>query len=434
MASFVDNLGTFIQGQVPNHPDRARALLTAAYSWVQLSGKLSSAPDAARATDHANAAVASTLTKSFRHPENAVMVSMFTPCEILHAMGIQPLFPEGLSVYLACTNAVDVFVQAAEEADIPETFCSYHKTMIGVAETGVMPAPRLIMNTTIACDANNLSFRRLADFYGIDQVLIDVPHAMDEDAVAYVADQLRAAVPAIEEAVGRSLDADKLRETMAVSAKTLASLDRYLAARPNVSLHSTTTGEMCTVIASHVMLGRPEALAYMEEMEGYAADAAQHPVNPQLARILWLHTLPNWQMSLRDILETSTAAEIVGCDMAVDALGVGRRAVPIDVDKPFESMARRVVYGAFNGPATNRANVALSTAQQLGADGAIVFCHWGCKQTLGASQLIKETFEQSGIPCLVLDGDGCDRRNVAEGQMITRLNAFIEQLQAKRRA
>lgn len=48
------------------------------------------------------------------------------------------------------------------------------------------------------------------------------------------------------------------------------------------------------------------------------------------------------------------------------------------------------------------------------------------------SQLAKQYFEQNGLPTLVLDGDGCDSRNVADGQMVTRVNAFIEQLKALR--
>jgi benzoyl-CoA reductase/2-hydroxyglutaryl-CoA dehydratase subunit BcrC/BadD/HgdB len=37
--------------------------------------------------------------------------------------------------------------------------------------------------------------------------------------------------------------------------------------------------------------------------------------------------------------------------------------------------------------------------------------------------------EANGLPTLVLDGDGCDARNVADGQMVTRVNAFLEQLE-----
>jgi benzoyl-CoA reductase/2-hydroxyglutaryl-CoA dehydratase subunit BcrC/BadD/HgdB len=95
-------------------------------------------------------------------------------------------------------------------------------------------------------------------------------------------------------------------------------------------------------------------------------------------------------------------------------------------------MARRVVETSFNGPAQRRIDSALQQAKAARADGVVVFCHWGCKQTLGLSQLAKQTMEANGLPTLVLDGDGCDARNVADGQMITRVNAFLEQLEGFR--
>ena len=74
----------------------------------------------------------------------------------------------------------------------------------------------------------------------------------------------------------------------------------------------------------------------------------------------------------------------------------------------------------------------LTAAKQAGAEGIILFCHWGCKQTMGLSQLAKEVFEAAGLPTLVLDGDGCDSRNIADGQMATRVSAFLEQLEGLR--
>lgn len=153
-----------------------------------------------------------------------------------------------------------------------------------------------------------------------------------------------------------------------------------------------------------------------------AAEAAPAAL-PGKKRIFWIHVLPNWQDSMKDILESSGRCELVGTDIAVDSLP------DMDPDRPYESMARRVVESLCNGPAARRIDTALHYAKEAGADGVIVFCHWGCKQTLGLSQLAKQRLEAAGLPTLVLDGDGCDARNVADGQMVTRVNAFLEQLE-----
>lgn len=421
MKKYIETLGGVIEKQAASSPEHARELLEAAYSWVRFSGKHGLGRDVRSAYNYINGAVAGTIVDSFRHPKESVMVNIFFPCELLHAMKIQPMFPEGISAYVACTACQRVFAETAEAADVPESFCSYHKTMLGVAETGVMPAPLMIANTTLACDANQLSFRRLAELYQVPHTVIDIPHSNDEEAVRYVADQLRALTPQLEELCRRKLDPQVLRETVDCSRRTIETYRAYLKKRGGVSLSATMTGELCTMIANHVMLGRPESERYMQRILRAAENAPA--AQPGRKRIFWMHILPNWQDSMKDILETSGRCELVGTDIASDSLP------DMDPDHPYESMARRVVESLCNGPAVRRIDTALRCAKAAGADGVIVFCHWGCKQTLGLSQMAKQRLEAAGLPTLVLDGDGCDARNVADGQMVTRVNAFLEQLE-----
>ena len=87
----------------------------------------------------------------------------------------------------------------------------------------------------------------------------------------------------------------------------------------------------------------------------------------------------------------------------------------------------------FNGPAQRRIDRALEMAKTVGADGAVWFCHWGCKQTLAAAQNVKKRLEQEGYPVLILDGDGCDRGNSSNGQMSTRMQAFVEMLEDRKK-
>ena len=72
-------------------------------------------------------------------------------------------------------------------------------------------------------------------------------------------------------------------------------------------------------------------------------------------------------------------------------------------------------------------------ADTVGADGAVLFAHWGCKNTIGASSLIKRSLEREGLPTMVLDGDGCNPANASDGQISTRLQAFVEMLTEQER-
>lgn len=422
MKKYIETLGGIVEKQAVVSPERARGLLAAAYSWVHFSGEHRAGTGVRPAYDRLNGAVAGTMVDSLRHPKKTVMVNIFLPCELLHALGIQPMFPEGMSAYVACTACQRFFGEAAEAGGVPESFCSYHKTMLGMAESGVLPAPLMIANTTLACDANQLSFRRLAELYQVPHTVIDIPHDCGEDAVEYVAGQLRTLGTQLEDLCRRKLGPQALRETVARSQRTIETYRAYMAKRGGVTLPVTMTGELCSMIATHVMLGRPESEAYAAQL---LRAAEQAPAASGKKRIFWMHTLPNWQDSMKDILETGGRCELVGADIASEAL------LDMDPDRPYESMARRVVASASNGPGFRRVEEAVRRAKEVRADGVILFCHWGCKQTLGLSQLAKSRLEEEGLPTLVLDGDGCDGRNVADGQMVTRVNAFLEQLEGR---
>lgn len=231
MKQYVETLGNMISDQVPDHPDFARFLLNSAYSWVHLSPGKRHGNSVQNAYGMLNRALAGTIVDSFRHPERSVMVNLFMPCEILHAMKLTPMFPEGISAYLACTNCQNVFAQESEAGDVPESFCSYHKTMIGLAESGVMPAPLMIANTTLACDANQLSFSRLSDSYRIPHTVIDVPYISNPESIHYVADQLRGLTARLEDLSHRKLNEEQLKEAVARSAATLSQYQKFLAVR-----------------------------------------------------------------------------------------------------------------------------------------------------------------------------------------------------------
>ena len=420
MDDLVIRFGGIVSSQVQSNPKRARNLLSAAYALTGFRDRLHRGSGIKHAYSQMNAIVSKSIVDAFQHPQNAVMVNIFFPCEMLHAMDITPMFPEGLAVYATSTACETVFLEKAEDAGISESLCSYHKAMIGLAETGVLPAPMLIANTSLACDANQLSFRRLAEHYQIPHCAIDVPYLATSDAIAYVAEQLRGAAGAIEDAAHKKMDEQKLVEAVAASNRTIDRYRQFLAIRGTRSLPATMSGELLSLIAMHVFLGTEDSERYVDALNGVAKNA---PSKLSRKRILWIHTLPNWQDSMQAVLEQSGRCEIVGCDLTFDGL------VNMDPEKPYESMAKRVVENSNNGSASRRIETILEHAKKLHADGIVVFCHWGCKHTQGLSSLAKQSLEAEGYPTLILDSDGCDRRNVTDGQMITRVHAFIEQLE-----
>ncbi|MCI2056778.1 MAG: 2-hydroxyacyl-CoA dehydratase family protein [Oscillibacter sp.] len=421
MSDIIEQFGARIGHESVEHPAQSRRLLLAGLRAFGL--KLRYRPDPRLPESRQeiavllNRAVVSTLA----HPETAALTSVFLPCEQLHVMGIRPMCAELFSAFLNGCCAERSFAEAAESAGIAETYCSYHKILLGSAFTGLMPKPRFIVNTSLVCDANNLTFRTLSELYGIEQFYVDVPPRRDEASLSYVADQLWELTGFLEDQTGKKLEEEKLRQAMVLSK---AAIDNFRSAIPLRRDHffpGDITSEMYEIYATHNALGTKAAEHYSSQL---LSDLAAAPA-PRGLRILWLHTIPNWQAPVRDAFNFTDRAQIITCDMNFESL------VDIDPDKPYESMARRLVGSTFNGGGETRIAAALDMAKAVRADGIVCFCHWGCKQTMGLSARFKQELEADGFPTLILSGDGCDRANSSDGQVATRLNAFLEMLEGR---
>lgn len=217
----IETFGAKIGALSEEKPQRARQLLTAGFRANGVKNKLASKRSSK--SDRmlfqlVNRAMVTCLAK----PQSNVMVSLFTPCEMLHLQGLHPYSCEGFSSYLSGAMAEQPFLHQAEDTGIPNSLCSYHKVFIGAAQMGLMPKPRFILSTSLACDANTLTFRHLAQFYDVPHFNVDIPFESSPQAVDYVAGQLRQMGEFLTRQTGLPLDDGQLARTVARSQRTMA--------------------------------------------------------------------------------------------------------------------------------------------------------------------------------------------------------------------
>ena len=385
MPNIVDRFGQLVDDAIPK-PELARQLLLLGYRAKDVQLLLAPEKELTPARQYAAQIAMDAMIAPLAHPQRAALVNIFMPCELLHA---------------------------------------FHKALLGMGLSGTAGKPLFTACTSIACDANNLTFRRLAQHYGIPHFYLDVPYDHDEYAVAEVSDRLREFAAFLEDATHQKLDEAALQQAVAHSGRTLELLQQAQAAKAGRNLHNDVTSEFYEVFVTHTMLGTPQAEQYARKL---LADIEASPMGGG-TRLLWAHAVPFYQAPVRERLNFSAENQLITCDMNADTLGCY-----MDPDKPFESMAARLVNNIFNGSAQHRIQRALELCRMQQIDGVVYFCQWGCKQTMGAAQLFKSALEAEGYPVLLLDGDGCDRANTMDGQTATRLDAFLEMLHSKQEA
>ena len=417
----IEKLGAAISDRVDKNPERAASMLSLAYRAVGFQAGHFPSKKYTSSREYLQSYTARLLADMLKDPSHSAVVNIFMPSEIFCALGIPIMAPEALAAYVVNTASERIFIERSEENGTPETFCSFHKVLTGMAETGVMRKPAMIANTTLACDANQLTFRHLAEEWKVPHSLIDVPYDVSEDAVLYVADQLRETARIAEECAGKKLTDDALKACIARGSEQISNYRKYLSNRAECHFPEALTPEMLNIAANHLYLGSEEGLTYSKML---LKDIKNAPAHTSEKRIIWMHVLPNWQESIKEIFQGADnhRIEIIANDLAASAL------LTMDPEKPYESMARRLVYDSFNGPGARRVEAVLRLAEKMHADGVLLFCQWGCKQTQGLALYAKRMLEEHGYPTLVIDGDGCDRANGGGEQIVTRARAFVEQL------
>ncbi len=414
----IENFGRRVESLSDTAPASARRLLRA--GWEAQNVKFRFLPDKRLfpADRYLARLMMDTMLKPLKRPMDSVIVSIFTPCEMMHEAGLSPYNVEGFSCYLSASRAERGFLQQAENDGLSETLCSYHKTFIGAADKGVLPEPRCIVYTNLTCDANLLTFRRLAEVFDAPVFSIDVPMQQNGDNVNYVADQLRELAGFLREHTGKTIDEERLKARLRCSLRTIRNYRQFQQARADRYVPADLVTPLYCGMTNNLLLGTEEEERYTQMLLKDIERA--EPAKGK--RIYWMHTIPFWSEAVRNELYINENAQIVGCELAQVC------DLDFDPEKPFEAMAERMVYHALNGSVTRRIGEGIRHAREAGADGAVWFGHWGCKHTLGAAQLAKKKFEEAGIPLLILDGDGCDRSHGGEGQTATRLGAFLEML------
>lgn len=422
MNSVIEHFGGAVGNLSAIRPGLAASILSHTYRAISRQAYHHPSKKRTASREYLQGVTAGLMADLLKDPSGSAVVNIFMPCEIFHAMGIPAMVPEGLSAYLVCTACEQPLLARAGECGASDTFCSYHRALLGAAESGVLKKPMIIASTTLACDANQLTFARLAQIWKVPRLQIDVPYDTGRDAVLYVEQQLRYMEKTLEEVSGRKADPARLKEAVCRSCEAQKNFREYLRLRPAVHFPETFTPELLCDINQHVYLGSREAVEFTKRL---LSDVRKAPKLTTQKKIVWMHTLPNWQDSLMHIFQgaDNDRMEIVASDLAFSGL------TEMDPEKPYESMARRLVEDSFNGPGSRRIGAALDAARQMKADGIVIFAQWGCRQTQGLALEAKRVFEENGFPTLILDGDGADRTNGGSEQILTRADAFAEQLE-----
>ena len=415
---YVKAYGELIKKTAASHPVAARRLIYAGLLEEQLRMKLRPKKEMPQALRMLNYMSLNKVYKAIRHPENSCWTNIFAPVEIMQCFGLDCVSMECLSSFMSGFMIEDFLIDTAESEGIASTLCSYHKGFIGGADSGIFPPPPLSVTTSMVCDGNINTFRHVQQTKGVPSFVIDVPNENSAYAMEYVTGQLRELISMLEELTGKKMDMGQLSHRIEMENESKQCYMDFLKEEKHRFYPKTLTLEMYLLFATHLDVGSVDSLRFFQLLK---EDVKKYPERSG-PNIFWVHLMPFYQETLQKYINYRGEYFIQAIDMNLDYME------RLDPAHPLESLARKMLDNIYNGPYERKTEKIAELVKMMESDAVIHFCHWGCKQSSGGAMLLREKMQEAGIPMLILDGDAMDRRNSHDGQIRTRLEAFLEML------
>jgi benzoyl-CoA reductase/2-hydroxyglutaryl-CoA dehydratase subunit BcrC/BadD/HgdB len=365
----------------------------------------------------------------YSKPGKLAWCGVVVPFDLMAAFGITSCFVEFVGAMLASTGGVAPMLGLAEENSFSTDGCSYHRAVIGAAKQGLLPAPDFFIASTAPCAGGLATLEVLARHFKRDLFVLDVPSNNSPEAVAYLAEQFKAMVEFVEDHLGEKLKPEALAQAVEYSNQTQAYLEQVNKLTEHVPTPARKKDMVNIGITSALFFGTPGgvevAKTYRDEFqEKIKKNIAGH--RQEKVRLMWLQSRIQFNNPLEKMLEEEMSAAIV-FDEFNDVSWE-----PLDPNDPYPQMAKRVLSRCITVPVAERVRMLQDYAKRYKIDGALNPCHWGCRQGTGGRGMIQKGLGQVGIPVLNLEVDCIDPRNFAEGQLRTRLQAFVEMLAAQK--
>ncbi len=363
-------------------------------------------------------------------------VTSGAPVEILEAMGIATLYPENYGAICGARRAAVGLCEVAEADGYPADLCSYARSHIGAvmrpqdAPLNGLPRPDLLICCDNICGTVLKWYESLAALYNVPLFILDVPFQRttpaEQHIVDYVAAQMRELVAWLEAHTGRRFKMERFQKVLALSQEAITlwqeildfgrhrpspinAPDLFVAMAPIVALRGTQATVDCY----------RRLKAELEERVANSIGA----VPGERYRLLW-DNIAIWYRLYRFFRPFMDAGACFVADTYTNSWTVG-----LNLDEPFESLARAYTGVFINIDLPTRLRTITAMADRFQADGMVMHANRSCKPFSITQNEVRDALrEEVGLPALILEADMCDSRLYNEGAIRERVAAFLEML------
>jgi benzoyl-CoA reductase/2-hydroxyglutaryl-CoA dehydratase subunit BcrC/BadD/HgdB len=361
------------------------------------------------------------------------------PVEPLIAMDVIPVYPENHGAMIGASRMGVDLCEKAEAMGYTRDLCSYARCDIACATVnggpiGGLPKPDMLICCNNICGTVLKWYEVQARYFSVPLFILDTPFnhtGYAAEAHKYIQRQLQEYIVFLETHCGRKMDHDRLAEVGRLSIAGQRLWQQVLDTAANRPAPMSAFDAFFHLSLIVTLRGTRTVVDYytelLDEMKTRVAEGIG-AVPIERFRLLW-DNLPIWFRTrwlsekfgahgaclVADTYTSSWAGSLKYLDendfLGSMAEGYSRIYINIGTDQ----MAERVI----------------EMIHKYGADGLVLHSNRSCKPySLGQYDILRIVQQRLGIPALLIEADMNDARNFSEGQIETRIDAFMEILKA----
>lgn len=364
------------------------------------------------------------------------------PAELLRSFGFEVYFPENHGALIGTTRTAGDYIPLAQKNGYSNQICSYTTSDIGsflCNETPLqkhygmknIPNPDLIVYSTNQCREVEDWFTFYSDHFNCPIIGIHPPRYLDEvskDEINFVVTQFKNMIPICEAVSEIKFDPDRFKDIIKLSKDATNLWQKVLktsAASPAPMSFFDGTIHMGPIV---VLRGTLEAKKYYESLLNELELNVNNGVGflkKENCRLFW-DGMPIWGKirMLSDLFIQNNAAVVAStyCNSWIFD--------DFDENNPFESSALAYTKIFINRSEKAKIEFLKKWIEEYRVDGMIFHdsktCFNNTNSRFGLPLRLKQI---THIPTIVLEGDLCDLRFFSEGQTVSKIETFIEQIE-----
>ncbi|MBU2055817.1 MAG: 2-hydroxyacyl-CoA dehydratase family protein [Proteobacteria bacterium] len=363
------------------------------------------------------------------------------PVEPLIAMDVIPVYPENHGAMIGASKMGVDLCEKAEAMGYSSDLCSYARADIACAPInggpiGGLPRPDMLVCCNNICGTVLKWYEVQARFFRVPLFILDTPFCHTEfsaEARRYVQKQIIEYIAFLEQACGEKFDYDRIMEVGRLSLEgqrlwqavldtamnrpaPLSAFDAFF----HLALIVTLRGTQQTVDYYKMLL------AEMQERVAQGIGA----VPDEQYRLLW-DNLPVWYRTKWLSEKFASQGACLVADTYTSAW-CGSMKYIRETDF-IETMAEGYSRIYLNIGVDEMARQVMEMADKYDVDGIVMHSNRSCKPySLGQYDIRRIVQEKKGLPMLMIEADMVDERSFSEGQIETRIDAFIEVLKGRK--